>query len=181
MQYHLSEIQSTAPQGHPGHTLAFEPIPVVTMPRVAETFTSVLNEMIYGTDVKPINLLHKENRNLTHRDLNTSIDEQDNGWSIHLVSYDTLKLKANPTSNVKLSNSSGYCGIFDESHWYKMNNSMAWQIAMNANIRFKPQVTATPGCHSLYDWCFQTMWLFSGAPEDPEDKTVLEYHGAEAL
>jgi len=25
------------------------------------------------------------------------------------------------------------------------------------------------------------MWLFSGVPEDPEDETVMEKHGAEAL
>ena len=25
------------------------------------------------------------------------------------------------------------------------------------------------------------MWLFSGAPEDPEDETLMEMHGAEAL
>jgi len=25
------------------------------------------------------------------------------------------------------------------------------------------------------------MWLFSGAPEDPEDETVMEMHGADAL
>jgi len=25
------------------------------------------------------------------------------------------------------------------------------------------------------------MWLFSGAPEDPEDDTVMEQHGADAL
>jgi hypothetical protein len=52
---------------------------------------------------------------------------------------------------------------------------------MNAIIAFKLQVTATPGFHSLYDWCFQTMWLFSGVPEDPEDETVMEKHGARAL
>jgi len=38
-----------------------------------------------------------------------------------------------------------------------------------------------PGFHSLYDWCFQTMWLFSGAPEEPEDETLMEKDGAEAL
>ena len=58
---------------------------------------------------------------------------------------------------------------------------MGWQIAMNAKIRFKLQVSATPGFHSLYDWGFQTMWLFSGVPEDPEDDTLTEMHGAEAL
>jgi len=25
------------------------------------------------------------------------------------------------------------------------------------------------------------MWLFSGTPEDPEDETVIEMHGADAL
>jgi len=25
------------------------------------------------------------------------------------------------------------------------------------------------------------MWLFLGAPEDPEDETVMEMHGADAL
>jgi hypothetical protein len=52
---------------------------------------------------------------------------------------------------------------------------------MNARIGFKLQVTATPGFHSLYDWCFQAMWLFSGSPEDPVDDTVMEMHSADAL
>jgi len=58
---------------------------------------------------------------------------------------------------------------------------VGWQIAMNAKIGLKLQVTATPGFNSLYDWCFQTMWLFSGGPEDPEDDTGMEKHGAETL
>jgi hypothetical protein len=58
---------------------------------------------------------------------------------------------------------------------------VGWQIAMNTKLEFKLQVTATPGFHSLYDWCFKIMWLFSGAPEDPDDDTVMEKHGAEAL
>jgi len=52
---------------------------------------------------------------------------------------------------------------------------------MNAKIGFKLQVTATPGFHALYDWCFQTMWLFSGAPYKLVADTVMEKHGAEAL
>jgi len=51
---------------------------------------------------------------------------------------------------------------------------VGWQIAMNAKIGFKLHVTATQGFHSLYDWCYQTMWLFSGVPDDPEDDTVME-------
>jgi hypothetical protein len=58
---------------------------------------------------------------------------------------------------------------------------VGWQIAMNEKIAFKLQVTAAPGFHSLYDCCFQTMWPFSVAPDNPEDDTVMENHGAEPL
>jgi len=74
----LSEIQSTPPQAQPVLSSAFEPILVVTMPRVAETFKSVIDEMIYATDFKLINLLHLENANLTHENPNCSIDEPEN-------------------------------------------------------------------------------------------------------
>jgi hypothetical protein len=52
---------------------------------------------------------------------------------------------------------------------------------MNAKIEFKLQFTATPVFNSLFDWCFQMMCLFSGAPKNPEDDTVMQNHGAEAL
>jgi len=51
---------------------------------------------------------------------------------------------------------------------------------MIARIEFKHQVTATPGFHWLYDWCVQLMWQFSGAPEDPEDDTMMEKHCTDA-
>jgi len=177
----LLEIQSTPPHGDPALISALEPILVVTMPRVAETFKSVINEMTHGINFKLANLLHTKNANLTQEDLNTSIDEPEHRWNIHLMSYDTLTSRAKPSSNGQLSYCAWSFGIFDESHQYKMQNSMGWQIAMNVKIGFKLQVTATPEFHSLYDWCFQTMWLFSGPPEDPEDDTVMEKHGAEAL
>jgi hypothetical protein len=52
---------------------------------------------------------------------------------------------------------------------------------MHARVGLKLQVTATPGFHLLCDWCFQTIWLFSGVPENPEDHPVMEMHGADAL
>jgi len=52
---------------------------------------------------------------------------------------------------------------------------------MNARIGFKLHVTTMPGFHSLYDWCYQAMWPFSGAPEYPQDQTLMEMHGADAL
>jgi len=176
----LLEIQTTPPHGDPAIISAHEPIFVVTMPGVAETFKTVIDEMTHGTDFKIVNLFHAENANLTHEDLNTSIHEPENRWNIHLVSYDTLTSRAKLSSNGRLSHCAWSFGIFDESHWYKTKNSVGWQIATNARIGFKLQVTATPGFHSLYDWCYQAMWLFSGVPEDPEDETVMEKHGADA-
>jgi len=151
------------------------------MTRVAETFKSVIDKMTLGTDFKLINLLHAENANLTHKDVNTTIHEPENRRNMHLVSYDTLISRVKPSSNSQLSYCSWSFGIFDDSHHYKIKNSVGWQIAMNAKIEVKLQVSATPGFHSLYDWCFQMMWLFSGAPEDPDDDTVMEKDGAEAL
>jgi hypothetical protein len=58
---------------------------------------------------------------------------------------------------------------------------VGWLIAMHAQTASKLQVTATPGFHSLYDWCFQMMWLSSGVAEDPEDDTLMQKHGAEAV
>jgi hypothetical protein len=52
---------------------------------------------------------------------------------------------------------------------------------MYEKMGFKLQVTATPEFHSLYNWCYQTLSVFSGAPDDPEDDTVIAQHGADAL
>jgi len=177
----LLEIQTTPPHGHPTLESVLEPILVVTMAGVAESFKTVIDEMTHGTEFKLVNLLHAENANLTHEDPNTSIDEPENRWNIHHVSYDTLTSRAKPSSNGQLSYCAWSFGIFDESHRYKTKNSVGWHIAMNAKIGFELQVTGTPGFHSLYDWCYQVMWLFSGVPDDPEDETVKEPHGADAL
>jgi len=75
------------------------------MARAAQTFKSVINEMTYGSDIKLNNMLHTDNANFTQEDLNTSIDEPENGCTIHLVSYDTVTSRAKPPSNGQLS----YC------------------------------------------------------------------------
>jgi hypothetical protein len=82
------------------------------------------------------------------------------------VSYDTLSSRAKPSRNGQLSYWAWSPGIFDESHGYKTKNNVGWQIVMNAKIGFKLRVTATSGFHSLYSWCYEMMWLFSGAPDD---------------
>jgi len=45
----LLEIQTTPPHGHPAFVLALEPIFMVTMPGVAETFKTVIDEITHGT------------------------------------------------------------------------------------------------------------------------------------
>jgi hypothetical protein len=87
----LLEFQSTLPHGQPVLISPAEPILVVTMHQVAEILKRVIGVMIHETDFKLINRLHTETVNLTHIDLNTSIDEPHNRRNIHLVSYDTLK------------------------------------------------------------------------------------------
>ena len=86
----LLAIQTTPTHGHPALISGHELIMVVTMPGVAETFKTYINEMTHRTDFKPVNLFHAENTNLTHMDLYTSIDEPEIRWNIHLVWYDTL-------------------------------------------------------------------------------------------
>ena len=137
--------------------------------------------MTRGTNFKLVILLHSASANLTHQDLRTCIDKPENRWNIHLVLYDTLTLSAKPSSNSQLSYSAWSFGIFDESYCNMTEHSVGWQITMNAKIGFPLQVIATPGFYSLYAWCYQTMRLVSGAPDDPEDDTVMQMRGADGL
>jgi len=72
------------------------------MPVVEETFKSVIDEMKVWIQFKPVNLLHAENEQLTHEDLNTSIAKLENRTNIHLVSYDTSTSRVKPSSNSQL-------------------------------------------------------------------------------
>jgi len=81
----LIEIQKTPQQGHAVLISALKCILVVRMPRDAETFKIVIDEMTYATNFKPLNLLHAEDANLTYEDLNTSLDEPENRSNIHRV------------------------------------------------------------------------------------------------
>jgi hypothetical protein len=66
----LIQIQKFLSQGHPEVTSALEPIMVITMSRVVETFKSVIDEMTYGTNFKLIILVDTENGNFTQKDPN---------------------------------------------------------------------------------------------------------------
>ena len=151
------------------------------MPGVAETFKTFIDKMTHGTTFTLVKLLHAKSVTLTQEDLNTGSDEPEDRWSMHLVSYDTLTFRAMRSSHSQLSYCACSFGILDESNRYKTKNSVGWQIAMNAKIGFKLHVTVTLGYHSLYVWCCQMMCLFSSVPDDPEDDTLIEQHGADAL
>ncbi|KAF8536335.1 hypothetical protein BDD12DRAFT_890450 [Trichophaea hybrida] len=88
----------------------------------------------------------------TNEDLNASADEPERRWNIHLISYDTLMAQATPNGQRHLTKCAWSFAIFDESHLYKERNFMDG-----------------------------TIWLFSGPPIRPEDKTLMELHGADAL
>jgi len=52
---------------------------------------------------------------------------------------------------------------------------------MNVIIGYTLEVTVTPSFNSLSDWYSQLMWLFSGAPDNPQDETLVGKHSAELL
>jgi len=72
-------------------------------------------------------------------------------------------------------------GIFDQFHPYKTKNSVRRHCAMKVRTGLILQVTVMLGFESLYDWCYLMIWLFSGAPGDPENNTVMENHDADVL
>jgi len=109
----LLEIRTTLSHRHPALILADEPILVVTMPGVAETIKTVIDEMTHGTDFKLIDSLLTEYAHFSHGNLNTSIDELENRGNIDLVSYDTLTFRAKPWRIGRLSHCSWNFGIFD--------------------------------------------------------------------
>jgi len=51
----LLEIQSTPPHWDPALTSALEPILVVTMPGVAESFKCVIDKLTHGTNIERVN------------------------------------------------------------------------------------------------------------------------------
>jgi hypothetical protein len=104
---------------------------------VAETFKTVINEMTHGTNFKLVNIFHAENVNITHKDRNSSIDEPENRWNVHLVSCDTLTLRAKPSSIGRLSHFAWSFGIFDELHLCQTKNHVGWRIVTNVRIGFK--------------------------------------------
>ena len=170
----LLAIQTTPRDRHPALLSRLEPILVVTMPGVADTIKTVIDEMTHATKFKLVNWLHTENANLTNEDLNFSIDKPENRWNIHLVSYHTLLSRAKPSCNGQLSYCAWSFRIFHESHWSTTTNCVGLQIAMNAQVGFKLQVTTTPGFNSIWDGCYQMMWLFRGVHDDTEDDTETE-------
>jgi hypothetical protein len=101
--HHLLEILTTPSHGHPALVSTHETIVVVTIPAVAETYKTVIHVMTHETNFKHVNLLYTENANLTQKDLNTSIEEPQNRWNIHLLSYDRLISSVKPSSNGRLS------------------------------------------------------------------------------
>ena len=74
----LLEIQTTPPHGHPAHISAHEQILAVTMPGVAESVKTVINETTHETHFQLVNLMHAENANLNHKNINCIIDEPEN-------------------------------------------------------------------------------------------------------
>jgi hypothetical protein len=79
---HMLEIQTTPPHRHPELVSDVEPILLLTIPGVAETFKTF---MTHGTKSALVNWFHAETEAPVHKDMDTGIDEPDNQCSIDLV------------------------------------------------------------------------------------------------
>jgi hypothetical protein len=99
----LLEIKTTPPYGDPCLVSAHEPILIVTLPGICETFKSVIKDMSYNTDFTIIDLLDPNHYNLTNEDLNASADEPERRWNIHLISYNTFTARAKPNGQRQLT------------------------------------------------------------------------------
>ncbi|KAF8537453.1 hypothetical protein BDD12DRAFT_806924 [Trichophaea hybrida] len=177
----LLEIKTTPPYGHPCLVSAHEPILIVTLPGICEMCQSGIKDMSHNTDFTIIDLLEPNHYNLTNEDLNASADEPERKWKIHLKSYNTLTARAKLNCQRQLTKCTWSVAIFDQSHRYKGCDFQGWSVAVEAKIGVKLQVTVTPAYNMLNDRGNQTIWWLSGAPIRPEDNTLMELHGADAL
>ena len=75
---------------------------MVTSLIVVDTFKSVFDEITNGTDFKVQHLSNHGNANLSHEDLNTSIDKPENGWNTHIVVYNSLTSRTKPSNKSQL-------------------------------------------------------------------------------
>jgi hypothetical protein len=173
------EMQTTSLDTNSVKLPGLESLVKVSMPWLLLIFVRLFNVINDWADYKLLNIFHIRNANLTHNDLNARIDKQENWWNVHNDSYSTLKSRATLLGNGRLSYCLWSIGMFIQSHQFKAKNGECWWIAINASVRLKLQATAIWRFNSIFDSCYQMMWLLSGASEDLENNTVLERHGAE--
>jgi len=67
------------------------------MQRVAERSKWINDEMTFKTNFTLAHLLHAENANHTHEDLNRSINMLENEWIIQVVLQDILSTRVKPS------------------------------------------------------------------------------------
>jgi len=181
LSYRLLEIQKTPCHRHPALVAALKPILMVTMSRVAESLRTIINTMIYWNDFKIVNMLEMENPDLSHKDVNTRVDKPEYRFNIQHVLQDSITSRVKPTSDSTHS----YCVLsfcpFDKFHPFQTKHGVGWLIAMKARIWFKLQVTATTRFLSLFDLCYQSLWLIPAPSEHAVEDVAMPLHGAEVL
>jgi len=151
------------------------------MPRVTETFMSGSNVLTFASNSILFNILEMENMNLTHDNLNTCIYQPENWWILHRVSHCTLTSRIIVWRKGQLWYCTSSFKIGDESHQYKNKTRIGCQIRIKLSIGLKCQVTANKKLCSLFGCKYGTVWLFSAAPGNGEDDTVMEKKCTEAL
>lgn len=145
---------------------------VVAPSALLEQWEEAINELCDGTGATLTNLNSPANRWLTAAHLNYRRENPERGRAIHLISYETLRIRARGTGTA-LADGRWGIGIFDESHVVRGVN-LGYKVLYNADIEAKFQLTGTPMYASEKSWIRQTEWLFAGinrsvhGPQPPE-------------
>jgi hypothetical protein len=160
----------------------WQPVLIVVLASVKNTFLSAVNTMVDGTQFRVIDLGAPGHEDLIHEDLNATPENLRAIWDIHIITYDSLTRRAQRNlqgTPRQLTRCQWSWGIFDEAHRFKGLGTKGWSVAHDALIGFKVQVTATPAYHILKDMASTTRWLFSNMPPEESlvDPIAVENHG----
>ena len=157
----------------PENEVFHRPSLVVAPASLLEQWEEAINKLLKGTKARLINLNVSSNRWLGPESLNYLREIPERGMAIHLISYETFRIRAYGST---LSNCAWGVGIFDESHTVRRPGTLGYRVLCNANVGGKFQLTGTPMYTDHNSWVTQTEWLFAGI-----DRRVYGRQPAEIL
>jgi len=126
---------------------------------MAGELKGVIDEMTTKIDFNLVNLVDRKVRNTCMKIYTAAMTSCETDRISTLFCTVPQQPERNHQAIWQLSYSTWHLGIIAQSHLYKKIISSGRQNAMKVRIGFKRQVIGILGFHSLFDWCYLTMWL----------------------